>query len=583
MITNQQYDNNFGSRSSEIDNGLNASSNFRPDARFLPGLNQPSSSTLDKPSLNPALNNQPLSPEPNKPLLNTELNKPSSNATLANPNFQNKQFGFESVKLANANTNNLNSNFTPTSTDASLINPQRYSNASVMPKSNASVKDNPVNVNPNANGSWGKAGNAVGYANAGINLGSTLYDTFKTPSEEVNQDVSQDAGYIADMEDIEQKRKDLATGTSVTGAVGAGISAVPVVGTVIGGVLAGGAALSQWIGTMALDEEEKTAKKDNTAKVKKRIFIDNRDYGGTEMDEAAIRDRQSVGKGGPKRMLYENGGTKPKLKAANLNFNFQPSPDFQPYKDPMLIDPYKYSPNLLPAATVSGGQSGVPQYMTPRELSMDNKFNLSERIDPSLGYPNAKVNDPTVGSKERIKTNWGNIAETAGMGLLSNAGNLAYLLGEGKDYDKVNYGVYNPDMVNASSSRQDIINSIATAREGLKESGQYGPAAASMLATQGAKQLADAEERVRLTNTGMLNEAQMKNIELGRLGQDATAQNKGVALSNYYAALSGIGENMQNAYGNYNLRNADAERVAQNKIKNDWISRQMELTFGKNS
>jgi hypothetical protein len=562
ITTNQQYDNNLGLDSPTLDtSGFNnrfaSSSNFRPDARFSPEFNQPSVSTLAKPSLSSALNTQPSS---------TESVEPSSNTTLANPNVENKKLGFEAVKSANNST--LNSSFNPSftpSTDPSLINPQRYKDISVMPKSTASVKDNPVNIDQNANSSWGKAGNAVGYANAGINLGSTLYDTFKTPIEEVNQDVSQDAGYIADMEDIAKKRKDLATGTTVTGAVGAGISAVPVFGTVIGGILAGGAALSQAIGTAALDEEEKTAKKDNTAKVKKRLFIDNRDFGGTEMVSAAPRNRQSMGYGGFKenKQIMAWGGKKrmaegrfndvPKIKNYSTREN---NPDYTAVPPNDLMGPpmqpqWMNDLSSRPSYSVSGTATGPN---TPMSM-IGSSGNLPE---------------------DKKKVDWGNIAETAGMGLLSNVGNLAYLLGEGKDYDKVNYGSYTPEMVNTSSSRRAIRDSIATSKEALKESGKLDRTSMALLGTQGAKQYADAEERIRLANTGMFNDAQLKNIDINIRQQNDEAMNKGQALTNYYNALGALGQNTQAAGRGYNLRTSDAEKqrlVNENNARlKEWIA-----------
>jgi hypothetical protein len=182
-----------------------------------------------------------------------------------------------------------------------------------------------------------------------------------------------------------------------------------------------------------------------------------------------------------------------------------------------------------------------------------------------------------IGSSGRKnKVDWGNIAETAGMGLLGNVGNLAYLMDEGKDYDKVNYGNFTPEMVNTSSSRRAIRDSIATAREGLKESGRLDRASMALLGTQGAKQLADAEERIRLANTGMFNDGQLKNRETDILASQNEEANKGRALTNYYNALNALGQNTQAAGRGYNLRTSDAEKqrlVNENNTRlKEWIA-----------
>ena len=92
----------------------------------------------------------------------------------------------------------------------------------------------------------------------------------------------------------------------------------------------------------------------------------------------------------------------------------------------------------------------------------------------------------------------------------------------------------------------------------------------ALLGTQSSQQLADAEERVRLANTGMLNDAQLKNLEVGMREQDDTARNKGAALTNYYNALGALGQNTQAAYRGHNLRMSDAEKqrlVAENNLR----------------
>jgi hypothetical protein len=309
------------------------------------------------------------------------------------------------------------------------------------------------------------------------------------------------------------------------------------------------------------------------------LALANRDFGGSDMEAQGPRDRymkyggKRVMSGGGKRYM-NNGGDKDEIRPNQEDFLYGESM--------RLFDP---SSRVTGTHVFSMADNEPLDYEgQDDEFSQKHRANIlkdHQQTIPQLStaptysvYGNAQgPNTPMsmIGSSGKTnKTDWANIGESVGMGLLGNVGNLAYLFDEGKDYDKVSYGRYNPDTVNASSSRRAIRDAMATSKEALRESGRLDRSSLAQLGTQSAKQLADAEERVRLTNTGMLNNAQLKNLDIDRIAQDETARNKGAALTNYYNALNALGQNTQAAGRGYNLRMSDAEKqrlVAENNAQ----------------
>lgn len=327
------------------------------------------------------------------------------------------------------------------------------------------------------------------------------------------------------------------------------------------------------LGNNILNDKEKQYYEELAARNELQEKLDNRDYGGTEMEAQGERNRYL--KYGGKRIMSK-GGDKDEMRPNQEDFLYGESM--------RLFDP---------SATVTGTDifamgepldyEGQDDEFSQRHRQSIMNNRLSDgltTIPQGSANPTYSVSGKAQGpntpmsmidsSKKEDKVDWANIGESVGMGLLGNIGNLAYLFDEGKDYDKVSYGRYNPETVNASSSRRAIRDAMATSKEALKESGRLDRNSLALLGTQSAQQLADAEERVRLANTGMLNDAQLKNLEVGMREQDDTARNKGAALTNYYNALGALGQNAQAAYRGHNLRMSDAEKqrlVAENNLR----------------
>ena len=318
-----------------------------------------------------------------------------------------------------------------------------------------------------------------------------------------------------------------------------------------------------FLGNNILNAKEKEYYEELAVRNELQGKLDNRDYGGTDMEAQGERNRYL--KYGGKRYMDDGGTKDPNAIHPNMD-------DF------LYGKALGYAGNdLLPSDTTGG----MPLKNNKSELESKrteiDKNAVSINLNTKNTKPTFKVSGSAQGpntpmsmigsSGKEDKIDWANIGESVGMGLLGNIGNLAYLFDEGKDYDKVSYGRYNPDLMNASSSRRAIRDSMATSKEALKESGRLDRNSLALLGTQSAQQLADAEERVRLANTGMLNDAQLKNLEVGMREQDDTARNKGAALTNYYNALGALGQNTQAAGRGYNLRTSDAEKqrlVAEN-------------------
>jgi hypothetical protein len=515
ITTNQQYDNNFGMESSMLNpSGLNsnlsATSNFRPDARFSPGF------------------------------------KPSSDPTLANPQRysgivsggKKEGSGMSAGEVGGyaAAAGNL------ASTLGELGSDDPYAKVGLGEKDQGtqiaeSSTDAVVSAIPFVGQFYG--------AGKGLSSGAeAVRDEARAQGEdEAAQAWAYMGGTIDPMGSWFDLKSDLDKG--VEGTTGAAIANVFLPG----------------LGDAIMEPNRRRWAEQQKKKQENKLFLDNRDFGGTEMAAVTARDRQAMGYGGFKenKQIMACGGRK---KMAEGGFNDVPK-----------IKNYSTRENNPDYTSVPTndlmGPPIQPQWMN--DLSSKPSYSV---LGTATG-PNTPMS--MIGSSGRNnKVDWGNIAETAGMGLLGNVGNIAFLADQGKKYDKVNYGSYTPERVNTSSSRRAIRDSIATAKEGLKESGRLDRASMVMLGTQGAKQLADAEERVRLANTGMFNDAQLKNMDINMRQQNDEAMNKGQALTNYYNALNALGQNTQAAGRGYNLRTSDAEKqrlVNENNARlKEWIA-----------
>lgn len=152
-----------------------------------------------------------------------------------------------------------------------------------------------------------------------------------------------------------------------------------------------------------------------------------------------------------------------------------------------------------------------------------------------------------------LNTQIGNIFGAGGIldSLVNNTGNLAYLLGEGKHYDKVDYGTIKPEHIQDNVSDQVISSTFNNARESLRNSGNMSGsrlrANLAGLANTEATSRAKVKTDIATANVGMDNQFGMFNQQTKMKGMEDTAANKGQALTNFYAALNGLGQNTAGA------------------------------------
>ena len=152
------------------------------------------------------------------------------------------------------------------------------------------------------------------------------------------------------------------------------------------------------------------------------------------------------------------------------------------------------------------------------------------------------------------------------------AGSIAYLAGEGKNYDKVNYPTFNPKHITANRQLSEARDQSASTIEALRQQGKLDPNALAQLATSGSKSVASIRENVANQNAMFDNQAGQFNIGTNIRAQQDEAANKGQALTNYYAALENLGKT---SAGTMNQSSA---------ISNDEMIRKMyENTFGTKS
>lgn len=244
----------------------------------------------------------------------------------------------------------------------------------------------------------------------------------------------------------------------------------------------------------------------------------------------------------------------------------------------MSMIPYSNRPNNFQVASKVDQSYLEPDYIAPMTTIPTKglpKVNTNDTIDPSLGYADVNAEhlrptaekSPNKMTPEQIKQLYQGI-----LGFGANAaGSIAYLAGEGKDYDKVKYPEYIPEQMTAQKQLREVRDAGATMAEINRKSGQSSPSSRAQLATSMAKQASDVRENVANYNIGNRNQAQQFNIGTDIRGQQDEAANKGQALTNYYAAIENLGK-------------TGAGTVRQSsQINNDQMLTEMyENVFGKN-
>lgn len=152
-----------------------------------------------------------------------------------------------------------------------------------------------------------------------------------------------------------------------------------------------------------------------------------------------------------------------------------------------------------------------------------------------------------------------------GNSLLNNVGNLAYLLKEGQDYDKVDYGTIKPTHIQDNVSDPVIASAFNNSREALRNSGNLSGsryrANLSALANTEATARARVKTDIANTNVGFDNQFGVINQQNKMQGMMDEAANKGQMKSNYWSAITKMAENNAGA-----VKDAKADKSQQDML-----------------
>jgi hypothetical protein len=266
-------------------------------------------------------------------------------------------------------------------------------------------------------------------------------------------------------------------------------------------------------------------------------------------------------------MQYANGGTKlPKFEGGmryvdprNLQLAQQAQsglPPMEQVEDPSFNDNAYYPiPFMKPAEAerlknerLNSKQQYVPNPNDPYEQAMAAGKEFEQPAKPSAPG----------------KTNY-EWVEPAANTLMQNVGNLAYLADNGKKYDKQEFYKYSPELYNpADALRQSDIEARVT-RDRLKDAsgGNAGALMSNLQQSQAINTLLKSKVRNDAFNQNVntLNDAQVRNIAGKYQVDDINARNKGQALTNYYNAISGIGQNTSGAYRDWKRGEVDKDTL----------------------
>lgn len=190
------------------------------------------------------------------------------------------------------------------------------------------------------------------------------------------------------------------------------------------------------------------------------------------------------------------------------------------------------------------GTAGTPDQLTPSQ-----RFDLSTDTRP----------------KTKSNFDYSQLIEPAANTLIQNAGNIAYLAGEGKRYDKQELYNYNPELLSAKEELRNADIQSRVTRDRLRDltGGNAGAYLSNLTGAQTANTLnkVQIQQQIDNTNKGIMNDAKIRNIASKYQVDDINAKNKGQALTNYYSAISGIGANTSGAYKDYKAGKQDQDTL----------------------
>jgi len=163
----------------------------------------------------------------------------------------------------------------------------------------------------------------------------------------------------------------------------------------------------------------------------------------------------------------------------------------------------------------------------------------------------ANANQNSSKTDQSTGPNFKGMLGQAGMWAANNAGELAYLIDQGKKYDTQQEYKYNPTLLDPTASLRDADNIARTAAYDLadKASGHAGNYLTNRTAL--ATSMLLNKDKIRReyanANAGISNEGQLTNIKGKYMVDDINAKNKGAALNQYYKSIERMGTNTAQA------------------------------------
>ena len=405
-------------------------------------------------------------------------------------------------------------------------------------------------------------------ANMAVNAGMATNDAIQL-NDTSNKDYRKE-----DNKDLSGQIGAAGMGAASGAVTGASIgSAVPVIGTAIGAVVGGAIG-----GTSAFFKKRSTDKKEwkaeQEAENQQMITQQNAAmYAQPQLQQPQLMPQQYsqqprfYGKNGGMMKMYSPGGTHnsyvsdpPTQDKWESNINSYYTLD--PYNN--YVDNPNKSENFIDNGSPSNLNTSNPYARNPDGAGnpMNKKGFIPPNINPATDqdvedYNNRNKSNFYSNNKEML----GQAGTEIGLGLLNNAGNLAYLAQNGRDYDKVDYGSVTPELPTDRESQNAIREAYSTAAYNLRNSGQQTQAGQVALGNVNMKESANSRERIGNTIADIRNRTNMFNKQTKIMGMQDEAANKGQAYENYYTALNSIGQNVVSQRGDYLSGQMDQKKL----------------------
>jgi hypothetical protein len=268
--------------------------------------------------------------------------------------------------------------------------------------------------------------------------------------------------------------------------------------------------------------------------------------------------------GGEMLPKYFNGGTNPLKQRQDEDsyINAMSARDQQDYQrwfttasgdegfNPDQYSVSNYVEQYLPHM-YKGKQSPMTSYGTD--------FNMATGEGLTNADTSQKTSQQPSGNKYFTKDNM----YKAGFQLAQNAGQLAYLAEQGKKYDTQKYYGFTPKLLDSKAAINDVNVEGRFAEKNIKDASAGNVGSYLSNRTGLMSKVAQGKERVRMNydnaNAGILNQSEQFNIGNRYRVDDVNAQNKGRALSNYYATLGSLGTNTAQGMKDSRMMNIEGD------------------------